>query len=129
MQVHRARERFDAAGVRLALIGQGRARQAAAFRRRMGLAVPVLADAHRDSYRAAGAHRGSLEQLVGPRSVVSGLHHMARSGVVQGRPVGDVTQLGGAMAIRPDGTIALHRMAEHAGDNAEPAELLAAVRA
>jgi len=118
-----------AADAALALIGQGGPRQAAAFRRRMGLDVAVLADEDRASYRVAGARRGNLEQLVGPRSVISALHHMARSGVMQGRPVGDVAQLGGAMAIRPDGSVALHRMADHAGDTVEPAELVAAVRA
>ena len=129
MQVHRAREGFEAAGARLALIGQGNARQAASFRRRMALDVPVLADEGRLSYRVAGARRGGIDQLLGPRSVVSGLHHMARSGVVQGRPVGDVTQLGGAMVIHPDGSVGFRRMAEHAGDSAEPTDLLAAVAA
>jgi peroxiredoxin len=129
VQVHRARQEFQAAGARVVLIGQGRARQAARFRRVMALDVPVLADAERESYRAAGARRGSLGDLVGPRSVASGIHHMARSGVVQGRPVGDVTQLGGAMVIRPGGSVAHAHMAQHAGDNAEPAELLAAVAA
>ena len=129
MQVHRARAEFDAAGAQLALIGQGNARHAASFRRRMALDVPVLADERRASYRAAGARRGNVDELIGPRSVVTGLRHMARSGVVQGRPVGDVTQLGGAMVIHPDGSVSLHRMADHAGDNAEPADLLAAVAA
>ena len=95
----------------------------------MGLDVPVLADEHRASYRAAGGQRANIEQLLGPKSVISGLRHMARSGVGQGRPVGDVTQLGGAMVIRPDGSLGFHRMAEHAGDSAEPADLLAAVAA
>ncbi len=125
MQLHGAREQFAAAGARLALIGQGGARQAAHFRRRMGLdGTLVLADADRASYRAAGARRGGVAELLGPRSIVSGVKHAARSRVMQGRPVGDVTQLGGAMVVRPGGAVAFWRMAEHAGDSVEPAELL-----
>ncbi len=129
MQLHRAREPFEAAGARLVLIGQAGARQAAHFRRRMGIDLPVLADAERASYRAAGARRGGVAELVGARSIATGVRHAVRSGVMQGRPVGDVAQLGGAMVVRPDGTVAFARMAEHAGDNVEPAELLEAVRA
>ncbi len=130
MQLHGAREQFTAAGARLVLIGQGGARQAAHFRRRMGVeGVLVLADADRASYRAAGARRGGVGELLGPKSVVSGVKHAARSRVIQGRPVGDVTQLGGAMIVRPGGAVAFWRMAEHAGDSVEPRELLEVVAA
>ena len=129
VQLDRAHEAFDAAGAALALIGQAGARQAAHFRRKLGLRALLLADADRVSYRAAGAVRGGAVELLGPRSVANAIKHMARSRVVQGRPVGDVTQLGGAMVIAPGGVVAFHRMAEHAGDNVDPAELLAAARA
>ncbi len=128
MQLHRARASFAEAGAHLVLIGQGGPRQAAHLRRKLGLdGVPILADADRASYRAAGARRGGVAELLGPKSVVSAVNHMARSRVVQGRPVGDVSQLGGAMVVRPGGEVAFWRMAEHAGENAEAAELLAAV--
>ncbi len=129
MQLHRAHSQFEDAGARLVLIGQAGARQAAHFRRKMGIDVPVLADESRASYKAAGARRGGVGELVGPRSVASGVRHMARSRVIQGRPVGDVTQLGGAMVVRPGGAVSFARMAEHAGDSVEASELLAAVRA
>ena len=108
------------------LIGQAGARQAAHFRRRLGLEALVLADADRASYKAAGATKAGLVGLVGPKSVASGVKHMARSRVMQGRPIGDVQQLGGAMVIGPGGEVAFERMATHAGDSVEPDELLAA---
>jgi hypothetical protein len=50
VQLHRAHEQFEAAGVRLVLIGQATPRHAAHFRRRMQLApLPVLADRERAS--------------------------------------------------------------------------------
>jgi hypothetical protein len=130
VQLHRAREEFGRAGVRLVLIGQASPRQARHFRDKVGLdPLPVLADAERASYRAAGLKRGNLAQLIGPRSVVSGLKHGARSGVIQGRVIGDAAQLGGEMIVLADGTVAWSHVQEHAGDTVAPEVLLDAARA
>jgi hypothetical protein len=130
VQLHRAHEEFDRAGVRLVLIGQASPRQARHFRDKLGLdPLPVLADDERESYRAAGLKRASVTQLVGPRSVLSGLKHGARSGVVQGRVIGDAAQLGGEMIVLPDGTVAWSHVQENAGDTIAPNDLLAAARA
>jgi hypothetical protein len=48
---------------------------------------------------------------------------------MQGRTIGHPAQLGGAMLILPTGEIAWSHMSEDASDNAEPEEILAAVRA
>ena len=117
------------AGVRLVFIGQATPRHAKHFRDRLGLEpLPVLADEERRSYRVAGFGRGSVTQLVGPRSVLRGVQHGARSGVIQGRPVGDIAQLGGEMIIKPDGNVAWSHAQQHAGDTTAPEELLEAVR-
>ena len=130
VQLHRAREKFDEAGVRLVLIGQATPRQASHFRNKQGIApLPVLADEERESYRAAGWRRANAQQLVGPRSVLSGLKHSARSGVVQGRVIGDAAQLGGEMLVRQGGEIAWSHKQENAGDTTDPERLLEAVRA
>ena len=126
MQLHRARERFEAAGARLVLIGMGTPRQAAWFAGRYAPGLAVLADEHRASYRAAGLGTGSAGELVGLKSVVSGIRHAARSGVVQGRPTGEVTQLGGALVVAPDVELRFEHRAEHAGDSVEPDVLLRA---
>ena len=129
MQLHRAREKFDEAGVRLVLIGQASPRQAKHFRDKQGIApLPVLADEDRESYRAAGWRRANAAQLVGPRSVLSGLKHGARSGVVQGRVIGDAAQLGGEMIVSPDGDIVWSHRQENAGDTVDPERLLEAAR-
>ncbi len=128
MQLHRARERFEAAGATLTLIGQATPRQAAHFRRKLGVEVPVLADEERRTYKLAGLRRASVAQLVGPRSVISGVKHGARSGVMQGRIVGDAAQLGGAMVVAPGGEVLFEQRSEHAGDSVEADELLAALR-
>ena len=126
MQLHRAREQFAEQGTDLVLIGQASPRQAAAFRRRTGLdPLPVLADEERTTYREAGLRRADLAQLLGPRSALTGVKHSLRSGVVQGRVIGDAAQLGGAAVIAPGGEVLLHRDQRHAGDTIEPADLLA----
>ena len=127
MQLHRAHEDFAAQGIDLVLVGQASSRQAAAFRRRMELdPLPVLADEERRTYKLAGLRRADVTQLLGPRSALSGVKHSLRSGVVQGRVIGDAAQLGGAAVIAPGGEVLLHRDQQHAGDTIEPADLLAA---
>jgi AhpC/TSA antioxidant enzyme len=125
----RAREQFDEAGIDLVLIGQATPRHAAHFRRRHDLSLPVLADEKRESYRAAGLKVGSVGDLIGPRSVAKGALTTLRTGKVQGRIIGDASQLGGAMVITPDGEIVFEHRAKDASDNVEPKELLAALPA
>ncbi len=130
MQLHRAREEFEAAGVPLVLIGQATPRHAAHFRRRQGIELPVLADERRESYRAAGAKVATAGELLGPRSVSAGLRKTfaSRGKVHQGRIIGHPAQLGGAMVIAPGGEVTWSHMAEDASDNASPEEILAAAR-
>ncbi len=128
VQLHRAHQGFDDAGLGLVLIGQATPRQAAAFRRKTKIDLPVLADEERATYRLAGLKRGSLSQLVGPRSVLAGIKHSARSGQVQGRIIGDAAQLGGAMIIGPGDEVLFEQRSKNAGDTVEAEELLEAVR-
>jgi peroxiredoxin len=128
MQLHRARAEFEAAGGRLVLIGQATPRHAAHFRRRQGIQLPVLADEDRASYRAAGAKVGGVLDLVGPTVVAKGALTALREKTMQGRPVGNPAQLGGALVVAPDGRITWAHMSTDAGDNASPEEILAAVK-
>jgi peroxiredoxin len=125
-----ARSEFDAAGVRVVLVGQATPRQAAHFRRRLEIDLPVLADESRESYRAAGAKVATAGELLGPRSVTQGLRRTfeSRGKVHQGRIIGHPAQLGGAMVIAPGGEVTWSHMAEEASDNATPEEILAAAR-
>jgi hypothetical protein len=128
VQLHRAREEFEAAGLKLVLIGQASPRQAQAFRRKTKIDLPVLADDDRTTYKLMTLPRASVTQLVGPRAVLSGVRHGARSGVVQGRVIGDIAQLGGAFVIGPGDEVLFEQRSQHAGDTVEPADLLEAVR-
>ena len=123
----RAREEFDAAGVNLVLIGQATPRQAAHFRRRLEIELPILADEERASYQAAGAKVATFGELLGPRMIRKGMTASRRHGVRQGRTVGHPAQLGGAMLITPDGRVAWSHMSEDAGDNASPEDILSAI--
>ena len=102
----RARDEIEAAGARLVLIGQSTPRQAAHFRRRLGIELPVLADKERASYKVAGAKIATRSELLGPKVIAKGALATAQSGQVQTRPIGHVAQLGGAMLIGPDGAVA-----------------------
>jgi hypothetical protein len=96
----------------------------------MGIELPVLADEKRESYRAAGAKIATFGELLGPKSVSSGVARAARSGgrIRQGRTIGHNAQLGGAMVVAPDGAVTWSHMSEDASDNAGAEEVLAAAR-
>ena len=121
-----AREEFEAAGVKLVLIGQASPRQAAHFRKRHGLSLTVLADEPRASYKAAGAKMGSIGDLLGPKVFAKGLATIASTGKMQGRTVGHPAQLGGAALIGPGDVVIWSRMADDASDNAPAEEILRA---
>jgi peroxiredoxin len=61
------RERFEAAGVGVVLIGQGTADEAERFVQRRGLPFRCLVDTDRSAYRAYGLARGTPGQVYGPR--------------------------------------------------------------
>jgi hypothetical protein len=97
----------------------------------LGIELPVLADAKRETYSAAGAKVATFSELLGPRSVSAGLRRsMASRGKIrQGRTIGHPAQLGGAMVVGTDGAVAWSHMSEDASDNATPDEILYAARA
>ncbi len=128
MQLQRARNEFEEAGATLVLIGQATPHDAAQFRRRQGIQLPVLADKDRVSYRAVRAKVAGIFDLFGPKVVAKGALTGARNKTIQGRTVGHAAQLGGAIVVRPDGYITWSHMSTDAGDNASPDEILAAVR-
>jgi peroxiredoxin len=124
----RAREQFEATGAQLVLIGQLTPRHAAHFRRRQGIELPVLADESRASYKAAGAKKATMNELLGPNVVAKGFVTAMQTGRLQTRTLGHPAQLGGAMVIAPDGTVVWSHMSDDASDNASPEEILGALR-
>ena len=129
MQLHRDRDRFEDAGVRLAVIGQGTPAQARQFSQTLKVELPLYVDRGREAYRAAGTKVGTLGELLGPRSVLRGVQRSLTDRVRQGRVVGHPAQLGGVLIVRPDDSIAYAHLADDASDNPPNDEVLAAARA
>ena len=123
------RNAIEQAGATLTFIGQASHRHAASFRRKQGIEATVLADGERASYKAAGTKVATADELVGPKVALRGISNVFTTGQIQGRPIGNVAQLGGVLLIRPDGTVAWHHLSDDASDNASPEEVVAAVRA
>jgi hypothetical protein len=129
VQLHRDREKFEAAGVRLVVIGQGRPENARDFMETLDVDLPIYVSGDRSAYKAAGTKVGTLGELLGPRSVLKGIRRSASDRVVQGRIVGHAAQLGGVLIVRPDGSIPYMHLADDASDNPPNDEVLEAARA
>jgi peroxiredoxin len=136
VKLHRLRDDFEAAGVRLVMIGHGTPEMAASFRRAQGVDLPVLVDPDRRVYDAIGAKVATLSELIGPRQILAGLRAAVgsrlRQGdivVHQGRIIGHAAQLGGVLVVAPDGSVRYSHLAEEASDYPPAREVLAAARA
>ena len=129
MQLHRDREKFDAAGARLVVIGQGTPEQAAHFRESLELDFPIYVDQGREVYEAAGTKIATFDELLGPKMVARGAAAAAKNGVHQGRTVGHPAQLGGVLVVLPGDDIAYCHLSDDASDNPPNSEVLAAVKA
>jgi peroxiredoxin len=136
VELHRAREDLEAAGVQLAAIGHGTVEQAAAFRRAQGVEIQLLVDADRSSYVAAGAKVATFGELFAPKVVAAGAKHTVMSRVKQGnivvhqgRIIGSAAQLGGVLVIAPDGSVRYAHLAQNAADQPPAREVLAAAKA
>jgi hypothetical protein len=68
--------------------------------------------------------------MLGPKSIAKGFMKTAQSRgkIRQGKVIGHPAQLGGAMVIAPDGTVAWSYMSKDPSDSAPVGEILAAAR-
>jgi hypothetical protein len=123
VQLHDAEKDIEAAGARLVFIGQATPKHAAHFRKRFADGSTILADDKRETYKAAGLKRGGPAELIGPGVLLKSVGNL-RKGVVQGRPIGDVAQLGGAAIVMPDGSIPWSHVSKDAADNVDPDEII-----
>ena len=129
MQLHRDRSKFEAAGARLVVIGQGTPKHAQHFRDSQKLDIPMYVDEGRDSYKEAGTKIATFGELLGPTMIAKGAAASRRDGVVQGRTVGHPAQLGGVMVLRPGNEITYVHLADDASDNPPNDEVLGAAKA
>ncbi len=129
MQLHRALDRFEDAGVRLVVIGQGKPGLAAKFREDFRLeGLELLVDPKREVYAKAGAKVATLGELLGPSAVGKGILTAVRERKVQGTVQGHPAQLGGALVVARGGDVVLAHMSENPADNAAVDRLLDAAR-
>jgi hypothetical protein len=116
--------RFQGAGIRLAVIGNGRVEHARAFAgERMG-SVPLYTDPSLVTYEALGAKR-SVWSGVRP-SVFGRALQASAKGFVQSSTQGSPFQQGGALGLRPDGSVWFRQISDHAGDHFRTDDVLAA---
>ena len=129
MQLHRDRHRFEEAGARLVVIGQGTPAHAAHFLKSQNVeGLHLLVDPERRTYEPAGAKVATFSELLGPRIVARAVPRALRARVHQGRIVGHPAQLGGVLVVAPDGRVTYTHLAEDASDNPPNDEVLEAVR-
>lgn len=95
---------------------------AARFRTWLRSPHAFLCDPDRVVYRAFGLERGSPGQLFAPAVLARGAAAL-RAGHRQGRPQGDVWQLGGTFVIDREGLVRAAFPARDAGDHPSPEAL------
>jgi hypothetical protein len=117
MQLHRDRDKFAAAGAKLVLIGQGTPAQAADFKRKQRIELPLLVDPDRRTYKAAGAKKATFSELLGPTVVLKGIKRGLKNRLQQGRTIGHPAQLGGVLVVSQDGRVTWAHLADDASDN------------
>jgi hypothetical protein len=113
-----------AAGARLVFVGTGLPLMAADFARQHAGPWPVLSDAKKRAFVAAGMRRG-LFTVLHWRSVVSALRAL-RGGFRQGKVQGDPLQQGGVLVLDARGRLLHQQLDVASGDALDLAAILAA---
>jgi len=119
-------EQFEARGAKLAAIGLGDAHYASAFREETGIQFPLLIDAERRAYRAAGLKSANILHLL--RSDNAAARKRAQKGGYRQHGVGkNPFQLGGSFVFGPGNVDRYARISQTFGDNAPVEDLLSAL--
>lgn len=106
MKVLSKRERIDAAGTLVVVVGDTAERVRAGFLHDLDVPYPVLADVGMDSYRAWGLGRGAAVSALAPKVVLGYARRILFDRERVGRPGADPLQLGGDFVVAADGTLA-----------------------
>lgn len=119
--------RWQADGVRVALVGNGNRPFAEAFREDFSLECDVLIDPELVAYRSAGLRRGA--EAILSRRLLGDALRARRAGAKQSGVQGDAWQLGGAFVFDQGGDLLFAHRSESAGDHASAADIDAALAA
>jgi len=117
---------FRARGANLAAIGLGDAHYAAAFREETGIQFPLLVDAQREAYRAAGLKSANIFHIF--RSENATARKRAQQGGHRQHKLGqNPFQLGGSFVFGPGNVDRYAHISKTFGDSAPVKDLLAAL--
>ena len=125
MRAHEAE--IGAAGARVAAVGLGDRSYARAFRQETGIGFPLLVDADRKAYRAAGLGMASPLHLLW-RENAAARQRASGAGHRQHRLGKNPFQLGGSFVFGPGNVDRYVHLSRTFGDNAPVTGLLAALR-
>ncbi len=117
---------FQQKGARLAAIGLGDRNYARLFREKAGITFPLLIDEQRQAYRAAGLRSANILHLL-RRDNMRARQRAQAAGHRQHRLGKNPFQLGGSFVFAPGNLDRYAHLSRTFGDNASPADLLAAL--
>jgi hypothetical protein len=110
------------AGVQVAVIGSGAPNFLRGFKENVPIDAPVFSDEKLASYNALEMHRG-IKTFLDPRIAL-------KAGAIfkyrQKKTMGEPTQQGGVIVVRPDGTMPFKFLSRFPGDHAKPEDVVAA---
>ncbi len=119
-------DEIRAAGGSIAAVGLGDLHYATIFQRESGISFPLLVDGQRQAYRAADLRSASLLHLARRDNLAAG-KRAAAGGHRQHRLGKNPMQLGGSFVFGPGDVDLFAHCSETFGDNAAPADLIAAL--
>ena len=126
MQLHREIESIRSAGADVFVIGNGSPSFIEGFREQTKYDGVIYTDPSLAVFQAAQLKRGVMKTL-NPLALGKTLGAFMR-GHRQGLTQGDTWQQGGVLVIKPGGEIVWHHASERPGDNAEPSQIVAALK-
>ena len=114
-------------GAKVAAIGLGDRNYAKLFREETGITFPLLIDEERRAYQAIGLKKGNLFHIF-RRDNAKARERAKAAGHKQVRLGRDPFQLGGSFIFAPGNVDRYAHVSQTFGDNAQPEDLLAALR-
>jgi peroxiredoxin len=122
--LHRSKERLEAGGFQIVLVGMGTPHQTEAFKRQFSLQFPMICDPDKKLYHKFGLGRGSVASMASPLLFLKGLKTLSR-GYAPGMPQGDIKQMPGVFLIDTSGDIRYAHYSKNPSDNPSIETLLA----
>jgi len=120
------KDEIEALGARVIAIGNGTADHARDFLRTEGTDIDLYVDPSRATYKSWDMKRGPIT-VTGPKTLAHAARALA-AGFRQSETRGSVTQIGGVIVFDADGAVLYEHLESEAGDIADYAEVVNALR-